>query len=1149
MFSDETAPSVWSVLLDLGNAHAASSAGMYPFILPDGQTNPGVDAPTTPTTPALPEEGVERYASIISVAVFVFISIIIASVMPRLSAPRRGAMRQAGFIALHMADYITNILMMVIVGLSGNTNWLFLLVPVHLAIGIFCMKSALDKTEWRSWSGNSFLNGLFVVVVLGLLQGIQVKLAYDDFKKSMEEARIAEEEALEDPEAIVTAPRTTPSMMPARFHCKAVEGLFESTIFAFVAMRLLLETRLVDRETLKEVVDLEWWGSLILYVSSGLACLSCGLALMEIDYKTSVAIQQELALVGRSPLRKVRHLCFRTSEFMLRILTILLGFALVQVLDASYWWPALAIAIDYVLCVVLIAVFGGRDSSNYYWRSLLALAIPLVVVNVVQFLDAPGLSLRARRISRFLVPLRILEMLGILAACYFLPAALNVTGQDHQVQYWDYLVMHKQWLMFWVSSAVIYFFFLFTYACRLRPGADLHSAVADGDIETLSKLLHTDDLVLDVNRYGPDGRTPLHLAARRGHIECMKLLCKEGADLSLRTANRMKNTALHLAALSKSPGAVQCLCIISNGDGKFINATNSSGDTALHLAAQNQNVEMLQELLQQRSIDVKKKNNRHKTPLDCVGSDKFGFDRNSSENAATEILRRAENGESLAVTSGLSIAGTELAQINKATPSGEGLGTLPEEGSVTRPVDAPETANLEVPDTAMGTEISGVPDRMRQDVPLVQIKPTEEKMFLQKHNNLGKHHTGMQAHTNVASCGLASFVLSAGLGALGFLNLQEEVEQQQQQGGGGEGQPKQVSFDDFEEVRPLGEGAFGKVVLVQLKNTGEQFAMKTMDKAKFKAQKITHKVISEQYILKTTRHPFVVGLHYAFQGSKFWALVMDLCPNGDLMKLLVDFGSPGLPLAEIARYCGEVLLAIEHLHSIRVIFRDLKLDNVVIDTKWRSRVTDFGLAKKLEKESDAKTMCGSYGYAAPEIMTGKGMQYTYAVDLYSFGIMFYMMLSGGTPSSRNPKQRNPPMKHAEFKMKVREAEKNPKLEWSRPESFALELVNQVTSQDPAVRGTAAGARTHRFFTHHLGRAVKDLLADPGPFWPPGGGPEGHKNLVAGTAAAAEITAKTSKGEGGAANVTSMVSGNEVGTTVPQDSNPSTVGTVAAPEES
>jgi serine/threonine protein kinase len=272
-------------------------------------------------------------------------------------------------------------------------------------------------------------------------------------------------------------------------------------------------------------------------------------------------------------------------------------------------------------------------------------------------------------------------------------------------------------------------------------------------------------------------------------------------------------------------------------------------------------------------------------------------------------------------------------------------------------------------------------------------------------------------------------MLSAGKGPVSrtFLNSIKEDEDMY---AGAEMQQIKASFEDFSEVKPIGEGAFGKVLLVKQRETGELFAMKLMDKAKFKAQKITSKAVSEQYILKTTRFPFIVALQYAFQGSTFWALVMEYCPNGDLQDLLVKRGNPGLRLVDCARLGGEVLLALEHLHRIQVIFRDLKLENVVLCPKFRAKLTDFGLAKKLYTTSDARTMCGSYGYAAPEIMSNTG-RYSYSVDLYSFGVMMYMLLSGGDQAPNNPRQRLPPMRHTSLRRKLREAERHPPGDWAK----------------------------------------------------------------------------------------------------------------------
>jgi len=374
----------------------------------------------------------------------------------------------------------------------------------------------------------------------------------------------------------------------------------------------------------------------------------------------------------------------------------------------------------------------------------------------------------------------------------------------------------------------------------------------------------------------------------------------------------------------------------------------------------------------------------------------------------------------------------------------------------------------------------------KHSVPLRSIGAAEEEAYLKRsvsRSSVGsspQHQHPMSTH----GYGISSFMLSAGLGTMSrslAAPIPEDSEFQEK--------PREythASFDDFTELKALGEGVFGKVALVKHKTTGELFAMKTMNMAKFKAQKITSTAHSEQFILKTTRHPFVVTLHYAFQGSSLWALVMEYCPHGDLQRQLGLYGAPEMPLELGARFAGEVLLALEHLHSISVIFRDLKLENVVVDKEYRARVTDFGLAKKLNESRDAKTMCGSYGYAAPEIMMNLG-KYTYAVDLYSYGVLLYMLASGGDPNPKSPTQRMPPMKHSGLRRKLEElarrtAQGQPPRGWWAVCGTIADLLDRLTADEPRKRPSASELKQDPFFAEALGRTVEGLLQE-GPFEP------------------------------------------------------------------
>lgn len=992
----------------------------------------------------------------------------------RMSNRARELLRLAGFLSLHIADYVTNLLTMWIV--FNHQHYFVVLLLSHCIIGVFCVYTAAISLRWQEWPCAPIVNFVFMAIVMGLMQGVQVKLAFEDYQHRRELAGGSEDES----ERVMV-----PAMMPARFHCKAMDGLLEGTVFSFVAMYALLKRGWVTNNG----VTIQEWEAYTLYLGAFFSVLSAGLALMEVDHRTSASVQR---LLSGSSFAQVKHLLFRASEFSLRLLTVLAFCTFMRPLQGIWWLAYVLIALDYLLGVALLVFLGGRDPVR---EATAILGVPLFMVNIMQFVDAPGMSLQARRISNTVLPIRTAETIMVIIFGLLVPIPdpfVDAKDNPNQVtvRMWEFLGKHREmWVIFWMVSFVLYYVLLATYACRTKPGADLHSAVAYGDVKCLEELLRSSELVLDISRYGPDGRNPLHLAALRGQVECMKLLIEERANLEARTQNVVRNTALHMAAMNKAPQATAYLCQACSGNAALLNAVNADGDTPLHIAARRQFVDVLNVLLRNREVDFRITNKRGLKPVDCAPSDKFGFDRNSAESAITELFQHAEAGTLHDSTPSSSSTGPpgsfELSNLSFSSPSksaksrmgngfmSAGSGSSASSGSVVS-----SQPSLRSQD---GGEHVRVDDPTQHGVPLVSVKKTEEDAFLRRTNtttHLATGHTAMA----VTNLGISSFMLSAGLGAVSraFLgSIREEAEE----GEVAEQPNVTASFDDFSEIKALGEGAFGKVLLVRQKATGELFAMKLMDKAKFRAQKITSKAVSEQFILKTTRHPFIVSLHYAFQGSTFWALVMDYCPNGDLQCILIKCGSPGLPLPDAARFSGEVLLALEHLHNIHVIFRDLKLENVVVDADFRAKVTDFGLAKKLLSASEARTMCGSYGYAAPEIMLNTG-KYGYSVDLYSYGVMFYMLLSGGELSQKRagngppqPAMRLPPMKHASLRRKILQCDKDPSLVWARPEVNAIQLLKSLTSEVPAERTTASQVKMQPFFEQHLGFPVEDLLSD------------------------------------------------------------------------
>lgn len=154
--------------------------------------------------------------------------------------------------------------------------------------------------------------------------------------------------------------------------------------------------------------------------------------------------------------------------------------------------------------------------------------------------------------------------------------------------------------------------------------------------------------------------------------------------------------------------------------------------------------------------------------------------------------------------------------------------------------------------------------------------------------------------------------------------------------------------------------------------------------------------------MKQLSHPFIVKLNYAFQTPDKLYFVTDFLNGGELFFHLcneIRFSE------ERARfYAAEILLALNHLHENGIIYRDLKPENVLLDSEGHIRITDFGLSKLgiAGKNTQTNTFCGTPEYLAPEIIKGKG--HNKAVDFWSFGILLYEMISGINPF-KNSKSR------------------------------------------------------------------------------------------------------------------------------------------------
>ncbi|CAN6348573.1 unnamed protein product [Urochloa humidicola] len=295
-----------------------------------------------------------------------------------------------------------------------------------------------------------------------------------------------------------------------------------------------------------------------------------------------------------------------------------------------------------------------------------------------------------------------------------------------------------------------------------------------------------------------------------------------------------------------------------------------------------------------------------------------------------------------------------------------------------------------------------------------------------------------------------------------------------------------TSIEDFEIIKPISRGAFGRVFLARKRVTGDLFAIKVLKKADMIRKNAVESILAERDILISARNPFVVRFFYSFTCRENLYLVMEYLNGGDLYSLLRNLGCLDEDMART--YIAELVLALEYLHCMNVIHRDLKPDNLLIGRDGHIKLTDFGLSKvglinstddlsgpdvssvlvgdhqladaeqraQQRQQRQKQTAVGTPDYLAPEILLG--MTHGPTADWWSVGIILFELLVGIPPFN------------AEHPQIIFDNIMNREIPWPHvPEELSFEaydLIDKLLMENPVQRLGATGAgevKAHPFF--------------------------------------------------------------------------------------
>eukprot|EP00826_Nyctotherus_ovalis_P041475 TRINITY_DN4176_c0_g3_i2.p2 TRINITY_DN4176_c0_g3~~TRINITY_DN4176_c0_g3_i2.p2 ORF type:complete len:345 (-),score=140.94 TRINITY_DN4176_c0_g3_i2:2184-3218(-) len=283
-----------------------------------------------------------------------------------------------------------------------------------------------------------------------------------------------------------------------------------------------------------------------------------------------------------------------------------------------------------------------------------------------------------------------------------------------------------------------------------------------------------------------------------------------------------------------------------------------------------------------------------------------------------------------------------------------------------------------------------------------------------------------------------------------------------------------VKISDFKVIKGISSGAYGKVCLAKKRSSGDYFAIKIVDREKTIEKAQEDYIFSELSVMRSVNSDYIVKLYYSFKNEDYWFFVMEYINGGDLGSLLQNCGY--LEEAYARLYMAEIIVALEYLHSMNILHRDLKPKNILIDSTGHLKLTDFGLSQIKMKRMTHKwienycqreelsevspnytKIVGTPHYVAPETITRN--EYTAASDWWALGIVAFEMLVGLPPYTGNTPEevfKNIAEDHKSEEMIVGDGE-------DQVSALAADFVGRLLEREPEKRIAGEEIRQHKFF--------------------------------------------------------------------------------------